>query len=715
MVASVTKQPVAPKVFDPVKLDQMAEPLSVRVEKVRGNARTMIPLPAGEDGGVQGAGWSKDDVGGLEAWLVNEWSGGGMYAISVTDSSQPVPNKHEWQIFYAPSDYPEKVPPTLSAAVAADRPSHHASPTSTPQVRQMGSFPSAFPNGLPNGMGAQMQQAPAPIFVPQQQQVAPRADYGLQNMQNMQMAQAQAQAQAQLAAQTQMDAERRRMEEQLKEMQAQLQRAREEQMQTQHRQELERAEARMRSEAQAQNEKFSKLEQMIAALAQAARPTNDPAIEQLKEQNRMLAAQADAERRERETERREREMRDLIQRQQEESRRQMEAMQAQFAAAQLAAQQQAAQQAAQLAANKAPDHMIMFMQENARMQSESAKEQVRMQQMQMERLQSLMMNPRDIMAMTKESSNGLDQVTRQLTGAYTDIFNMQRAAVDQILQLNQGGGNETIALIEKGLERASSMAERYLGGKTKEAVSAQQSQATMAQAQATAMQAQAQAMTVQAQMQAMAQQQAQEPDSGLNGARMPAVAGPSGETQTSQTSSVKQTDGWGTGPVPPISVITPTNIPRRLGRTDAEWFGPLLPKVEELRDGVKRFAESLKMEPHRLKKDGTVDGVEAEQAASVILQATAIVMQQQLPITAMIDLLGQGRVADFMDVLLPEAPQPYRDDVAQMILSELQGGSDDDDDEDEDDGEGEDGEDKDDVVNAAPSKQRGKTPTRARA
>lgn len=124
----MSKQPAAPKVFDPVKLDQMIEPLSVRVEKVRGNTRSLIPLPAGEDSGVQGANWSKEDVGGLEAWLVNEWSGGGMYAISVTDSSQPVPNKHEWQIFYAPSDYPEKVPPTLSAAVAADRPANPSSP-----------------------------------------------------------------------------------------------------------------------------------------------------------------------------------------------------------------------------------------------------------------------------------------------------------------------------------------------------------------------------------------------------------------------------------------------------------------------------------------------------------------------------------------------------------------------------------------------------------
>jgi hypothetical protein len=192
----------------------------------------------------------------------------------------------------------------------------------------------------------------------------------------------------------------------------------------------------------------------------------------------------------------------------------------------------------------------------------------------------------------------------------------------------------------------------------------------------------------------MHHQQQQTPDSGLNGPRIvTAVAGPNGETWVSQTSSVptplKVVDDWGTGPVPPISTVAPSNAPRRLGRTDVEWFGPLLPKVDELRAGVKRFGESLKMEPHRLKDDGTVDGVEPEVAADVIGQAMNIVLQQQIPIAAMIDLLGQSRFADFMDVLLPDAPQPYRDDVAQLVIEALSG---DDGDEDED---GEEGEDED--------------------
>jgi hypothetical protein len=544
---------------------------------------------------------------------------------------------------------------------------------------------STFPNGLPggaslNGQPQQVVYVDRPIQQPAYQQLyqAPRTElnpaYGPTN--------------ASAAA----EAERRRHEDQLKELQAQLIRAREEQMQAQHRQELERAEARMRVEQQAQNDKFSKLEQMIAALATAAtaRPAVDPAIEQLKEQNRMLAAAAENERREREAERREREMKDLIRQQAEDSRRQIDAM--------LAAQ----------AANKGPDPMIMFLQESARSQVEAVKEQSRNQTAQMAQMATFMMQPRDIMAMAKESSNGIDQSTRSLAGAYTDILNMQRQAVEQILQLNSNGGSETIQLIEKGLDRASSFAERFIGGKTKEAVSAQQSQAQLAQANAAAMQAQAQAMTVQAQMQRHAAAQPQVTDSGLNGPKvMPATAGPNGETQVSQTSSAKPmpkvpgNESWTTGPIPAIGVV-PT-VKRTLGHTDEEWFGPIMPKVVELRDGVDRFIESIGMEPKRLNKDGTVEGVEPEQAASVILQAAMIVMQQQLQIPAMTELLGQGRVADFMDVLLPDAPQPYRDEVAQMVLSALQGG-----DEDEEDGEDEDEEDGDAtpevVVNAQPAK-----------
>jgi hypothetical protein len=537
----------------------------------------------------------------------------------------------------------------------------------------MGHFPSAFPNGLPGGVspaGHQAQQAfvPQQAFGPQMYYQQPQPHY-----------QPPARTELNTSAVTMAaaaDAERRRYEDQLREMQGQVTRQREEMLQAQFRQELDRKLSEAKQEQAANNERFSRMEQLIEKMiSTTARPAVDPALEQLKEQNRMLLAQAENERRERESERRERdaelrdrETRNLVMKQQEDARRQFEAI-----SLQLVTQN-----------NKSADPMLMFLQENARSQVETVKEQARNQTAQMQQLQSYMMNPRDILAMAKESSNGLDQATRSITNTYQSILEMQRNAVEQIMQLNSGGGNETIQLIEKGLDRASSFAERFIGGKTREAVTSQQTQAQLAQANAAAMQAQAQAMSAQAAMQAQAARQAAQNanGSGLNGASipMPAKAGPNGETQVSQTSSAKP-DGWTTGPIPPAVPHVP--VRRVLGHTDEEWFGPILSKVDELRVGVDRFIDSLKQTPHRLNKDGTVDGIEPEQAATVIMQAAMVVMEQQLPIQAMIGLLGQGRVADFMDVLLPDAPQLYRDEVAQMVLKELQGGDEEEDDEEE--------------------------------
>jgi hypothetical protein len=655
MVQPVNKAQAANKIFDPAKIDAMNEPLFVRVEKTKGGARMPIPLPAGDDGAQGGTNWSKDNIRGLEGWLVNEWSGGGAYSIIVTDSSLPNPQKHDWGIFYHPNDYPEKVPPTLAAAAGADR------PFPSPQQQQVRSMSSAFPNGLPsgvNGVQAPVGQ-PTTVYVqqqPQQQYQQPYREPYREPAQN-------------LAANAAIEAERRRYEEQMREMQGQLARQREEMLQAQFRQELDRKLSEAKQEQAATEARFARIEQLMEKVISAStmKPAVDPALEQLKEQNRMLAAQAEDARREREADRREREMKDLIRQQTEDSRRQIEAMNAQMA----------------LAATNKPDHMLMFLQENARSQVEAVKEQARNATAQMAQMQAYMMNPRDVMAMAKESSNGLDQATRSITSTYQSILEMQRNAVEQILQLNQGGGNETIQLIEKGLERASSMAEKYLGNKTKEAVSVQTTQAQLAQANATAMQAQAQAMAVQASMQRQQAQQAQQAqipasDSGLNGARVPSAPA---------QASVPTKPNWSAGPAADPGTVQ--MIRRVMGHTDEEWFGPILPKVIELREGVVKFIESISMKPPRLKPDGAVDGVEPEQASSVILQAAMIVMQQQIPIAAMIDLLGQGRVADFMDVLLPDAPQPYRDEVAQMVLTELQGGADDDEEEEEDEDDGE--------------------------
>ena len=113
----------------------------------------------------------------------------------------------------------------------------------------------------------------------------------------------------------------------------------------------------------------------------------------------------------------------------------------------------------------------------------------------------------------------------------------------------------------------------------------------------------------------------------------------------------------------------PLDQTKRLGHTDLEWFGPLLVEVLQLREGVNHYIESLKLE--RIDKQGDPEGISVDQAAAGVVQAMTIVAQQGVPVPAMVDLLNQQRYADFMDVLLPGAPQTYRDDVVQSVIVKL--------------------------------------------
>jgi hypothetical protein len=108
-------------------------------------------------------------------------------------------------------------------------------------------------------------------------------------------------------------------------------------------------------------------------------------------------------------------------------------------------------------------------------------------------------------------------------------------------------------------------------------------------------------------------------------------------------------------------------VVKRLGKTDEEWFGQLMPNVIELREHVAYFIESC--ETGRFNKEGTQpEGVLPEQAAMAVLQAVGIVTQKRYPIPSMIELFFQQRYADFVDVLLPDAPQTYRDDLVVAIV-----------------------------------------------
>ncbi len=101
-----------PRKFDASVLAKMIEPLAVRVERSAGGQNTPIDLPPKEDL-APGLGWSKDDIQRLESWLVREWTGGGVYDISVTDDAG---TKLDWRCFYDPKTYAPRNPPTMPSS-----------------------------------------------------------------------------------------------------------------------------------------------------------------------------------------------------------------------------------------------------------------------------------------------------------------------------------------------------------------------------------------------------------------------------------------------------------------------------------------------------------------------------------------------------------------------------------------------------------------------
>lgn len=657
--------PKIPPKFDLAKLESMTEPFTIRVEKIRGNMRHEVPLPPSENGNPPGEGWSKEQVRGVEQWLVKEWSGGGQYSITIVDSSQP-PLQMEWPAFYNPIEFPDRIPPPLavSSSVPAPTPIHQ---------QQQARFMTAQFNGgmaLPQASSyPQPQQQPQGYFPPMPQPT------GYQQPMPQQMPYNPA-----------FDADKRRLESQLEQMQQQLAQAREQAAQGA----FERRAAEMKAES---DRRFAELQQLIQQMGQnlvKAQPTHDPAVEQLREANRLLQEQMRAAQAETERQRRESELRDMIRTNQEETRRQIETANARY------------ETLMRETANKGPDPLITMFQEQMRAQVESMKEMARVNQAQLDRMQANNMRPQDLLQIVKDSSNGADQVQSQMNRAWQDMFQIQRSLIEQAAQLNQGGGNEVIGLVRDIGGGVQKMVEKYTGGKTKEAVAGLHAQSEMARAQADVIKSNNDRLAAMAQTEARVKQVGPGPQPVAHAAQAPIQAPTNGNGNghagskppwvTPSHTVPAQAAGLSGAPVADPSTIVQqvANVGRKIkGRTDVEWFGVLLPKVIELRGGVDRLIESLSMNPPRMDPANpeAPDGVVPEQTAMAVHQAAMFIMEKQIPIPAMTDLLIQGMVPDFCDVLLPDAPQAYRDDVAKLLMSIGNEENDEDEDEDDDDDE----------------------------
>lgn len=651
MIAVSTKPAAArPKQFDTAKFETMVEPFTIRIEKIKGTMKMFIPLPQPEDGTAPGTGWAKDQIRDVERWLVSEWAGGGHYLFAITDSSSP-PQAMEWVAFYPITEFPEKVPPTLQGAFLP------TAPPPTPQAKSMASFPGSGSSLPPASLYPQVPMpvmpAPSPSYYP-----AP-VPYGYATPLGGGASSA--------ANETAM-------------LREQLARAREEAQARDFERRLSEIKAESEKQMQAlQQSMHAMVQQMTQAMQAQHKPIDTQAVQHA-ETIRRLEDQLRAQQAEAERARRESELRDEIRRTQEaqarlveESNRRLEA----FMAAN---------------ANKGPDPQVMMFQQMMAAQMDAMKEMARASQAQLDRVQNHIMRPQDILAIAKESQSSTDHVVGNISRQYESMFALSRQLIEQAAQLNQGGGgNEVIGLVRDVGANLAEMARKYTGDKSKEAVAQMNAQAEIAKAQAEVQKSQLAQMAHMAAMEAAAKQG----NAAMNAAhvggaavRMPngAYAAPGAPQPAIGAPRAKGTaKGSGLNGAPsnvvPIKQAPDDGQRRIKGRTDLEWFGPALANVNQLRAEVAKFITALSETPPRK------DGCSPEEAATIIHQAVAEIMQRQIAIPAMVDLAAQGMVADFLDVLLPDAPQAYRDDVAKLLVDGIIDDDDDEDDEDDEDGE----------------------------
>lgn len=770
--------------FDINKLQAMQEPLTVRVEKLRGNARQPIELPAKgtpETGfSPPGVGWTRDEVLGLENFILTKWSGGGYYEFTVTDGKA---DRMVWTGVWDPRLYPEKVPPnTVEAAVvgAATTAVPVAGPPPVPPAVQpfgVANQPGGWPSSVNMSYSAAPFNGPYQATAPAPAVAAPVAaagaavpvgtapgaapgvpggnprwqggdgsgwnnwngptwngsrprrslgdhmDYGFgsdrdrdgrdrdrdrgrddaekraleERLRAIELEKKESEYKAAL--------ERQRLanETQIKSLQDEIRRLAESRNKGED-EEVRRAREeaqRQREEAQRQREQFLEAQaaaqrQLLEQQANAQRQMMEAQLAAMREQLtrvmetpksepdefRRLREEQDRQRqeferqrqeherrleleraeRERERERYERERRDeALQRELRETREATERRFEQF----MLAQQQ----------NKGPDPVIEALKEQARQSGEQMREIARMQQQSSDRMAQFMVAPAQLAQLMKDTSSGSDVVMRNLVDTVSGIGNMYKTAAEQMLNMSGGGGEPpAVRLIQEGLGRASEVADRFLAMKRDAAVSEAKVKQAQAQAEQTKIAAEAQlraaAINAQVAQARWAAPTAIGGGGGLNGADVAPVVGnaapppvaadkPSNGVHDHVSNGSNGVNGHATKPPAPSAETS-----KQQGPSEEEMFGVALESIRRLRRGVA---------DGKLTPSETIDAV---------LKGVDHVVSNNLQIPAF-TLFTSERWADFVDVLLPAAPQDFRTECVRILIEEVE--TDDDGDGDEDD------------------------------
>lgn len=641
----------------------------VRVERIKAGHRTPIPMPEPEDGGVPGTGLTKDNVRTLEQFLVTNWVGGGLYEITVTDSTAPNAITMKWNPHWDLKQFPELTPPPLVSAMTENAGNNNnvvnlpVAPSSTPFSRSQ-MPPNAFPNGFPQVQPQMAYAQQQPAYYPQLPPPPPVTSpaYGVWAG----------------------EADRRKQEEELRTLREENAKREREAADARHKAEMDRVRLEAQAKADAAQRDFDRrfaelqatIEKTTAQLTAAqSRPAVDPQIEMLKEQARRAEEKADREAAQREADRRDAQLQMLIKSQADESNRRMEQMQ-QMHQASMTQMQTMITQLMQASASK-PDAMqpiITLMQEQARSNADAIKEVARQQSDSLNKMQAFMMNPRDMVALARESQATSDQASERMQRSFDRVFEIQSKAVENVLQMNQGG-SQTAELVGMGIEKITGIADRWIGGKSATEKFQLEAQRSLAESQARAIEAQA---AVELSRAGAVVTPPPAPQGQLNGVPMPQQQA---ATPTINAEALPKVPTFGKSKN--SKPVANGNGERKiLGLTDREWFGEaLLENVLNTRAGVDYFHESArKGRFDKLKRDvdGTPmpEGYSAPEVVMGLMQAITMIEQarQQMGdgiLPPAVRVLYQERYADFVDILLPDASQKFRDDVVQGLIEAI--------------------------------------------
>lgn len=639
-VTAYMATPKKEKGFDVAKLQAMVTPLTVRVEKVKGNGRHPVEIP-GKDGAPPGAGLDIEDILKLETFIGTEWTGGGSYEASVTDANG---NTMLWAFQLDPRTYPERAIPGGPQTPPAQMPQAYPGgfgvnplplPGLTPPPVAAPAYRPITGNGnggtsWPPASGAGYLQTPVaqpapgpwtfgpvPAITPLPSSDAERARSVEGQLRAMELQLKEREYQSAL------DRQAAQNDKSITEMREELRRMSEASKKPDESPELKLLRDELDRQKQAAMEaKFQSLQEAILKLAEA--PKRDSGADEIRALKEEMARR-DAEReRQLQAERQERDR----QLQAERAERERERAEARHKEEMLAIQQQIRDLAS---ANKGPDPVIEFMKENTRLQLEAARESARTQNEQFQRLSGMMMNPIEVMRLVNDQNKGSDTVMMNMTNAFGGVLNVYRQAMETIAQVTQPASNTTTELVQQVLGQAGEVANQYFDTKKTEAVAASKIRTAEAKVREAAIgaQAYAQAPSAPAPVQPVAEPVAHEP----------------------VTTS--------TGPTAPAAVVGSNlddeTIIRRTPEQEAVFFGD--PRIVAAIDNLRKGAIEGKLQP--------------AEAAVAILQGVAAVSGAKITSPAF-ELFNDGKFLECVTGLLPDMPRVYRDKVVESLLAEIE-------------------------------------------